>query len=43
MANFVFQGATVRCKADWTHCVQECERREGQKEHFVCFRETSRL
>jgi hypothetical protein len=42
MASVVSPGAKVRCKAGWTRCVQECGRREEQKEHSVCFRETSK-
>ena len=43
MAIVVCQGSKVRCKASWTHYVQEYGHREEQMGHFVCFHEISKL
>ena len=43
MASVVCRGSKVRCMADLTRCVQECERLEEQKGHFVCFHGISKL
>lgn len=42
-ASAACRGSKVRCKADWTRCVQECEHLEEQKGHFVCFHGISKL